>query len=395
MELFPAVMIGGPPHSGKSVLAYNLTRALRARNVAHYVLRAFPDGEGDWANEADQALVRRIRIKSVVTPEWIRHISRDIARRHLPLIVDMGGSPTDWQEAVLDRCTHAILLTCDRASHARWSQMARRHNLQIIADLRSVREGEDVLEEHSPILRGQIAGLERGHIATGPVTIALVDLLANLFAYDSEELRKIHLSIAPADLVVELERLRRMLVIAEERFREQWSPEQLQAVLTYAPPHLPLAIYDRGPNWLYAALAVHAYPAPLHQFDVRLGWIAPPALELTDDTTGSPLQAHVTEYPTHVWVDLLPAGGYLDYAEIERVRLPRIPADKGVILSGKMPLWLWTATARAYRTAPWLGIYQPQLGHQAVVISTSKGRLRPGMLISCEIPSQQDTRLEL
>ena len=58
MELFPAVMIGGPPHSGKSVLAYSLSQALRARQVAHYVLRAFPDGEGDWANEADQAMVR-------------------------------------------------------------------------------------------------------------------------------------------------------------------------------------------------------------------------------------------------------------------------------------------------------------------------------------------------
>ena len=44
MELFPAVMIGGPPHSGKSVLAYSLTQALRARGVAHYVLRAYPDG---------------------------------------------------------------------------------------------------------------------------------------------------------------------------------------------------------------------------------------------------------------------------------------------------------------------------------------------------------------
>jgi len=58
MELFPAVAICGPPHSDKSVLAYTLSRALRTRQIAHYVLRAFPDGEGDWANEADQALVR-------------------------------------------------------------------------------------------------------------------------------------------------------------------------------------------------------------------------------------------------------------------------------------------------------------------------------------------------
>ena len=36
----PAVVIGGPPHSGKSVLAYSLTRALRAPSISHYLLRA-------------------------------------------------------------------------------------------------------------------------------------------------------------------------------------------------------------------------------------------------------------------------------------------------------------------------------------------------------------------
>jgi len=39
MNPFPAVVIGGPPHSGKSVLTYLLTRQLRALRVEHYVLR--------------------------------------------------------------------------------------------------------------------------------------------------------------------------------------------------------------------------------------------------------------------------------------------------------------------------------------------------------------------
>ncbi|MGQ9502718.1 MAG: CRISPR-associated protein Csx3 [Anaerolineae bacterium] len=391
MDLFPAVAIGGPPHSGKSVLAYSLTKALRARGVAHYVLRAFPDGEGDWANEADQALVRRIRIKGDVTPEWIRHICRDIARRHLPLIVDMGGQPTAWQEDVFDYCTHVILLTRDRASHTFWIRLARRHNLQVIADLHSVRFGEDVVQAHSPVLRGQINGLERGSIATGVVATALVDLVSSLFAYDQEELRRIHIAAAPADLVIELERLGRMLTTATGRPWVQWSPEQLSKVLIYAPAHLPLAVYDRGPNWLYAALAVHVYPAPLYQFDARLGWIAPPTPELVEDVSSSPLCARVTIRDQYVWIELTLPGGYLDYAEIERVCLPHVPADKGVILSGRLPLWLWTAAARAYRMAPWLGIYQPQLGAQAVVVATHKSRMRPGMLISCEVPAQMNT----
>ena len=52
MAHFNAILIGGPPHSGKSVLTYSLTQTLRQQGIDHYVLRACPDGEGDWSNEA-------------------------------------------------------------------------------------------------------------------------------------------------------------------------------------------------------------------------------------------------------------------------------------------------------------------------------------------------------
>jgi len=109
MELFPAILIGGPPHSGKSVLAYNLSHALRPR-VTHYLLRACPDGEGDWANEIDQSLVRTIRVKGDWTRTWVDRICRDIAARHQPLLVDVGGKPEPWQEPIFGQCSAAILL---------------------------------------------------------------------------------------------------------------------------------------------------------------------------------------------------------------------------------------------------------------------------------------------
>ncbi len=39
----PAILIGGPPKVGKSVLTYNLTRELRRFNIPHYVFRASAD----------------------------------------------------------------------------------------------------------------------------------------------------------------------------------------------------------------------------------------------------------------------------------------------------------------------------------------------------------------
>ena len=110
MTTFPAVLIGGPPHSGKSVLVYSLTRALRDRAVAHYVLRACPDGEGDWSNEAEQQHVRFLRYKGEFTPEFVEQMAAFLQRRHLPLLVDVGGKPTTDQEALFSYCTHAVLL---------------------------------------------------------------------------------------------------------------------------------------------------------------------------------------------------------------------------------------------------------------------------------------------
>ncbi len=383
MELFPAVMIGGPPHSGKSVLAYSLTQALRARSVAHYVLRAYPDGEGDWANEADQALVRRIRVKGEGTPGWIARMCQDIANRHLPLIVDVGGRPTPWQEAVFDYCTHAILLTPDEEARSSWRELASRHGLPLLADLHSVLAGENSIQENVPILHGQIGGLERGRSARGPVFEALVNRLATLFAYDDAELRTAHLSLAPAELVVELSRMGRALGLGDEWRR--WSPRDLPALLDYLPAHKPLGVYDRGPNWLYAALALYAYPEPLYQFDVRLGWVAPPTL-LIDPASPSPLWAvRVLDRPTHTRLELALAGDYLDYGEAEGLTLPPLPPDKGVVLSGKLPLWLWTALARAYRDVPWVAVFQPPLGDLAVVVASQDESVPAGSLVISEV----------
>ncbi len=43
VNLLPVVCIGGPPHTGKSVLFHSLTQALHERGVRHLILRG-PDG---------------------------------------------------------------------------------------------------------------------------------------------------------------------------------------------------------------------------------------------------------------------------------------------------------------------------------------------------------------
>ncbi len=379
MNLLPALVLGGPPHAGKSVLAYSLSRALRARHIQHYVLRAYPDGEGDWASQADQSLVRAIRVRGAGTPEWIARICQDIEHRHLPLIVDPGGKPTEWQEAVFDECTHAVLLWPDAESHHVWEALLKRHGLAIVADLQSDLHGTNHLEDDGPVLRGTLASLERGAMAEGSAFEALVERVSGLFSYSSSELRAMHLVQAPVELVVELGRLGRTLDALDDAF--EWQPEYLPRVLDYMPQSTSLGLYDRAPNWLYAALALYAQPEPLYQFDVRLGWISPPTLRIGQPAAGAPLQAKLSPRPDHTRVEFVLRDSYLDYAEADGLYVPPVPPDTGVVLSGKLPLWLWTAAAVAYRSAPWLGIYQPQLHDRAVVVQSRDLHWTVGQLI--------------
>jgi CRISPR-associated protein Csx3 len=371
MELFPAVLIGGPPNSGKSVLTYNLTQALRERGIQHYVVRAAPDGEGDWVSEADPRVVRTIKVPRTWTVAWVEHVCESLARRPLPLIVDVGGRPTAWQECIFDYCTHAILLTPDDSAHAAWLEMVDRHNLRWIADLRSELHGVDRVTESQPLLRGTIAGLEWGRRIGGPVFEPLVERIARLFAYAPDELRRSHLLSAPVENAIDLDRLARTLGVPFTGDKAVWEPHHLRQLFDYLPEATPLGLYGRGPNWLYAAAALLAHPEPFHQFDARLGWVRPPALRLGAPPVDAPVQVHPQPRRDHTHLAFTLAKAYLDYTEAEGLLTNPVPPGQGVVLSGKLPLWLYTALALAYAPrASWLAVYQPHWGDEAIVVYT-------------------------
>lgn len=360
----PAVIIGGPPHSGKSVLAYSLTRALRERGVPHYLLRAYPpDYEGDWFHEGERDWVRHLRLKGARSETWLPLLRRDVAQRHLPLILDMGGLPTPEQEAVLDDCTHAVLLTPGEQPRQQWTARVARHGLVILADLRSDLHGQNRLAQPEPLLRGTLAGLERGRLAEGPAFAALVSRLADLFVAASHDLHRRHLESAPVELVVHLERLARH----QGRDPHRWRPGDLPAVLDYLPAGKPLALYGRGPNWLYAAVAARALPSLFFLFDVRLGWVEAPTIPRGDAASDGPLVVRQRSLPGAHFLELGLPDAYLDITAAASLCLPPCPAG-GVILSGKLPHWLWAGLVRAC-DADWVAVLQPQV-QGAVVVSS-------------------------
>ena len=366
MNLLPAVLVGGPPHAGKSVLSCSLAQALRSRKCAHYLMRAAPDGEGDWACEADQRVVQDIRFKGEWTQRWIDVVCRDLANRPLPLLVDVGGRPTAAQQAIFDQCTHAILLTRDGAERAQWLAYAQAHSLRVIADLRSDLSGVDALERADPAIAGVLAGLGRGEWAKGPAFDALVDRLADLFHSEPGALYQAHLAIAPFAAqpnttyvnVVNLEDIAQRLR-GDHRFQRADIP----AVLARIPSAGPLALYGRAPIWLYVAIALQRDVT--WQFDIRLGWVRPPRLVMAAPgaTAADDAPVHFSlrdGSPGDVTLAVTIGAYYLDYEAAGQVTPPFIPAAARVWLDGRLPLWLATALAATYRGCAGVDVLQPQ-----------------------------------
>lgn len=383
----PAVLVGGPPHSGKSVLLYSLSQALRARKVEHYALRACPDGEGDWSNEAPPDRVREIRVKGAWTTEWLERISRDIQRRHLPLLVDVGGRPTPQQAAMFAHCTHAILLTPDDETRTWWRELVSRHGLSVLAELTSDLHGVNQLTASDPVVAGTLAGLERGASASGPAFEALVDRLAALF-FTGQDLRDRYLAMAPAEIemVVDLDRLVCTLGWAKPGEELHWLPEQVAGLLEYLPAATPLAVYGRAPVWVQAALARLAWPERYYSFDVRLGWVAAVPLPEGRPSTSAALRYALHETADFVVVSTKLLTSYIDYSELDQIGAPAAAAGKGVILDGKLPNWLFNSLAISYAAAPWLAVHQPKL-LGAVVIKSEEGGPAVGAVVGLTIPA--------
>ncbi len=379
VNLLPAILIGGPPHAGKSVLTYSISQALRKRNVDHYVIRACPDGEGDWSQEIDQRAVSRLRFKGDWTPDFVKRICRDLERRHFPLIVEIGGRPEQWQTVIFRYCTHSLLLLHpDNEETANfWRRHIAAYGLLPLAQLYSVLDGISTISSETPIITGTLVRLHRNTLAQEPLFNLLVERIASLFtSYSSEELRRVHFDSAPGELV-DVD----MLIQKWAPQSKLWRPGMLSPLFKKVPQDSPLAVYGRGTNWLYAAPAIHSNVEPFYQFDSRLGWTTPLPVQFGLSTSPE-VQIDSGEYNHLTVLAVHPASDHIDYEQVKYLAFPPILTDRGLILSGKIPFWLVTAVVRLYRSAvlPWIACYHPQL-EGAVIIYSGTKTYAPGDII--------------
>lgn len=368
----PAIAFGGPPHSGKSVLTYLLSQRLRQSGIEHYLLRATPDGEGNWSYESSPQLVEDLRHKGEFSTPFMEGTIDSVKHRELPLLVDLGGKPLDWQIELLQHCTHAVLLISKKKDtvdiREDWKLLFTKARVPLIAQLTSALAGTQSVSAETPLLIAHLTQLEREASLRTPDGVALdavYNQLSNIFT-SSKSAIAIHQTASPAHFVF-------LPAFARDfgALNNRWTPSMLLELSQRVPAQTPIAVYGAAPNWVYGLLAAHADTTVLWQFDPRLGWIVPPMIHWkTKNSPKAPWTEVQDLNAAYTIVKLNEIHGHLVIDQHELFNLSPPPDDRGVILSGKLPLWLFTALVRHFKpNYPWVACYQPMINGAVVVCS--------------------------
>ncbi len=158
-ELCPALMIVGPPDSGKSVLSHALFQALLLENTDVFLQRANWDGEGNWVLElGEDADTEALKLanKGQLTEKFFPYHAQSILelRRHKSLvIVDVGGRVQPEKQPVLEACSHYLVISSNPDAVAQWDEFCRdRGNLTPVAVIHSSLEDTEQVIQPQPVL---------------------------------------------------------------------------------------------------------------------------------------------------------------------------------------------------------------------------------------------------
>lgn len=160
----------GPPHSGKSVLMNAIRIELENKLPKEtferdfYVLRACPDGEGNWFSEIPESQRKILRYKNRFDDNFVNEVCDELQKlrdQKSLLFVDCGGKIDKKNQRILNLCTHAIIVSSDPNQIPVWRGLALSSELEVLAEIQSVNETQSDIISPSPFLI-RLGKLERG-----------------------------------------------------------------------------------------------------------------------------------------------------------------------------------------------------------------------------------------
>ncbi|MCW5968921.1 MAG: CRISPR-associated protein Csx3 [Blastocatellales bacterium] len=172
----------GPPHSGKSVLLQAIYGQLKdqlpieefQREV--FVLRACPDGEGNWSSEIPPELCQTLRYKSRWDDAFVKQVVQALENlgkaKHL-VLVDFGGKIDRYTQQILNGCTHGLIVSGNPDAVAEWRGALRASEVSLLAEIETTLDETSETLSRLP-LRVRFGRLERGK-KVSPIPGELLD----------------------------------------------------------------------------------------------------------------------------------------------------------------------------------------------------------------------------
>lgn len=370
------IVIGGPPHSGKSVFIEALTQNLDKDHT--FSFNAAPDGEGPWLqHHYSDPEVTKFRQKGKFTPEFIADRQKKVHDWEGPLmIIDIGGRTGDDNAQMIEGATHAIILSSDLSKVAEWRDFFEANNLEVIAKLHSHYHGHrDIQRDMEPEknhLVSSVHHLERGEQAVDRETIKQVaGLITGIVegniaykdAHEGDKVNPFEVFIPEAFKDLPSETLERTITTRDGQRKQVLNKQILRSAI---PRIYERALdFDGQPAWLngpvssWEAIALAIAFEDAGTTDVRLrgpdGYVPVKKLKETDsldarwwdeperrgEMDGKPV--YVIHHTAHA------ANNPVSPADLETMTIPALPENAVVIISTQGPNWLKASIASGYK----------------------------------------------
>lgn len=162
--LCPALLIVGPPDSGKSILSHALFKALLESDPDVHLQRAQWDGEGNYVLELGQhsghsgadleafKAANRGRLSDRFFP-YLAHAISNLRKQKSLVVIDVGGMIQPEKQPLLEVCTHYLIISSNPNAIASWHEFCySQGNLTTVAIIHSTLETCEFIHQQEPYL---------------------------------------------------------------------------------------------------------------------------------------------------------------------------------------------------------------------------------------------------
>lgn len=379
------IVFCGPPHSGKSVFLSNLIEKMPTDS--HTILRACPDGEGNWSNNKNQNETILVRKKGKFTPEFVNNVCNAIDNQTSKIsLIDVGGVISKENEQIFKHCDSFVIVSRDEESKEKWLEFGNKLGLQCLGAIDSKLEGQDEIYKREPYLQGTVTGLQRGNNLENSIIInALLSDIIKMSKYEERENSNDEkfegIMIDDTQLGFELGygkkfKTEQGISIKKVKWSEDAIPKVYKKMDQILKKDSKVRLNGIRANFILCAIAKSAMKKGIKDistYDIRLKQYIPikrlPKKRGIKQAEG--LQYNIIQNDSNIFMDIDITGEQYTLDEYKKCIIPKLNKNKNLYLSGRIPHWLLASISGSYDCSK-IFTFQPGKGFTCISSKSKK-----------------------